>query len=273
MQVVNTLWETNKPLTATGLLMVPVLLFALAGLVFDPRTITGAPAWLKPAKFAVSISLYTLTLTWIFGYLPDWPRLRAWTGWTTAVVMVIEIACIALQATRGTASHFNVSTPRDMAIFAVMGTAILIAWAASIAIAVALFRQRFDDSVMGWAIRIGVLITILGAAAGGVMTRPTDEQLAQARLTQRMPVSGAHTVGAPDGGPGLPGTGWSLEHGDLRVPHFFGLHAMQILPLLAWVWRPKRAAAIIAAGAAYGAFFLMSLVQALTGNPLLGGLA
>jgi hypothetical protein len=104
------------------------------------------------------------------------------------------------------------------------------------------------------------------------MTQPTSEQLGQARLTQQMPIFGAHTVGAPDGGPGIPGTGWSREHGDLRVPHFFGLHAMQFLPLLAWLWKPNRPRAIIAAGAAYAAFFLMALVQALAGRPFLGGL-
>jgi hypothetical protein len=125
--------------------MAPVLVFSLAGLYFDPRIIGGAPAWLKPAKFAVSVFIYMLTLAWIFSYLPQWPRLRSRTGWITFVVMVIEIACIGLQAARGTTSHFNVATCLDTALFGTMGVAILIVWLASIAIAVALFRQEFSD--------------------------------------------------------------------------------------------------------------------------------
>lgn len=273
MQFLKSLWETNKPLTATGLLMLPVLVLSLAGLYFDPRLITGAPAWLKPAKFAVSISIYTLTLAWIFRYLPDWPRLRSRTAWITAAAMVIEMVIIGLQAWRGTTSHFNFSTPLDAALFVTMGVTILIAWFASIPICLALFRQTFADPVLGWALRIGVLITVIGAATGGLMTRPTSTQLAEARSTNHITIVGAHTVGAPDGGPGIPGTGWSLEHGDLRVPHFLGLHAMQFLPLLAWAWKPRRPAAIIAAGSAYGLFFLFALVQALAGLPFLGALS
>ena len=93
------------------------------------------------------------------------------------------------------------------------------------------WRQRFADPALGWALRLGLILTVLGASTGGLMTRPTAAQIANARATHQMPLSGAHTVGAPDGGPGLPLTGWSTRHGDVRVPHFIGLHAWQVLPL------------------------------------------
>ena len=86
-----------------------------------------------------------------------------------------------------------------------------------------------------------MVITIAGASTGGLMTRPTDAQLdADDGDAPGVTIIGAHTVGAPDGGPGLPGTGWSVEHGDLRVGHFIGLHALQVLPLMAWLlWRRR----------------------------------
>src|SRR3990170_1077819 len=70
------LWREDRALTGTAGLMLLVLALALAGLALDPRTITGAPAWLKPAKFAASIAIYTLTTAWIFTYLPGWGRTR-----------------------------------------------------------------------------------------------------------------------------------------------------------------------------------------------------
>ncbi len=267
----KTLWNTNKPLTALGLLMLPVLALTLIGLVVDPRMITGAPAWLKPAKFAVSIAIYSFTFAWIFSYLPEWPRVRTITGWITAITMILEMAIIGTQAARGTISHYNTRTPLDGALFAIMGFAILIAWGASVAITFALFRERSLNSAMGWALRLGMLITVFGSATGGLMVTPTKAQLAEARITHRRPVSGAHTVGAPDGGPGIPGTGWSLEHGDIRVPHFLGLHAMQVLPFLAWILKPKRPGLVIAMSAVYAALFVALLAQALAGIPLLGG--
>src|SRR6516165_932740 len=113
------LWKTDAPLTATGLLMLPVLAILAVGLIVDPRLITGAPAWLKPAKFALSIAVYVFTLAWMFTFIPGSGRTRRIVGRVTAIVMVLKLAIISLQAWRGTTSHFNFSTSFNAALFAV----------------------------------------------------------------------------------------------------------------------------------------------------------
>jgi hypothetical protein len=271
--MVKRLWQTSPELIATAALMLLVLAGAIVGLALDPTFITGAPAWLKPAKFAVSITIYTVTLAWIFTFIPEWRRTRRVVGWFTAATMVIEIAIIGGQAWRGTTSHFNVATAADAALFQIMGAAIVLQTLVSIAVAVALWRQRFDDLSLGWALRLGVAVTIAGALTGGLMTRPTQAQLEAARAGERMTIVGAHTVGAPDGGPGLIGTGWSTQYGDVRVPHFFGLHAMQTLPLVSLLLgrgrlrQAARTRLVLIASASYAALYVILLIQALRGVP------
>ena len=268
------MWRTSPELIATAALMGVVLAGALAGLAIDSRVITGAPAWLKPAKFAVSIAIYTVTLAWIFTRFPEWPRMRRIIGWITALTMVLEMTIIATQAWRGTTSHFNVGTPLDAVLFSIMGGAIVMQTFSTIAVAVALWRHRFEDLALGRALRFGMSITIAGALIGGLMTRPTTAQLEAARAGGRMTISGAHTVGAPDGGPGLPGTGWSTEHGDVRVAHFIGLHAIQALPVLVLLLRrggvapAERARMMLVAGPSYAAFCGILLLQAFRGVPV-----
>jgi hypothetical protein len=272
MTTLRRLYTTDAPLTVTGVLMAAALIPALAGLWLDPQVITGAPAWLKPAKFAVSTAIYTFTLAWMFAYLPDWRRTRRIVGSATAAILVFEVGVIYIQAWRGTTSHFNVSTPLDATLFAAMGLGIVLQVLASITVAVALWRQRFGDAAFGWALRLGMTLSIVGASTGGLMTTPRASQIAEARSTHHMAVSGAHTVGAPDGGPGLPGTGWNREHGDIRVAHFVGLHAMQVLPVVAWFLTRRRGPnaralrlTFVAAGS-YSALFVLLLAQALSGE-------
>ena len=268
------LWRTDPLLAGAGFFLLALAVPSAAGIWLDTRVITGAPAWLKPFKFAVSTGVYALTLVWLFSFVPSWPRMRRLVGRTTAAVLLLEVAIIGAQAWRGATSHFNVGTPLDAVLFSVMGLAIVAQTLASVAVAVALWKQSFADAALGWALRLGMTLTIIGAATGGLMTRPTAAQLADARATQRLTVAGSHTVGAPDGGPGLPVTGWSTQHGDLRVPHFVGLHAMQLLPLLAWSLRRRgterqRVRVTLAAAAVYGALFAGLLLQALGGTPFL----
>lgn len=268
------LWHTDRALTATGLGMLGLLLVFGVGLALDSRTVLGAPVWLKPAKFAVSIAIYCFTLAWAFTYLPQWRRMRRVVGVGSVIVFIVEIAIIAGQAGRGTTSHFNVGTPFDRTLFAIMGTAIVLQTLISVAVAVALWRTTFEDRALGWALRLGLIVTIVGASSGGLMTRPTAAQLAGARATGRMLVAGSHSVGGVDGGPGLPGTGWSAEHGDLRVAHFVGLHGFQLLPLLALVLRRRGVAQVVrsrmvaVAAASYVAFFGLAIGQALRGESI-----
>ncbi|HUP39925.1 MAG TPA: hypothetical protein VM115_07375 [Vicinamibacterales bacterium] len=272
--ILKTLWDSDARLTAVGLLMFALLAVIGVALVVDPRQVMGAPAWMKPAKFAISIGIYTLTLASVFTYLPEWPRTRRVVSWITAVTLMLEIVIIDVQAWRGTTSHFNVGTVIDGVLFSIMGLAIFAQTLAATAVAVALWRQRFSDRAIGWALRFGMTITIVGAMTGGLMTTPTRAQLDAARAGQRMTVSGAHTVGAPDGGPGLPGVGWDREHGDIRVAHFLGLHAVQMLPLLSLLlaargWDERRRVRVVwATSASYVSLFALLLWQALRGQSI-----
>jgi hypothetical protein len=275
MPFIARLWHTDRLVVLTGLVALALVPLSLAGLVLDPRVIAGAPAWLKPLKFATSIAAYAFTLAWVFTYLPDWPRTRRLVGRATAAALLLELVLIDGQAMRGTTSHFNTATPFDTAVFAVMGLIIVTQTVITIALAAALWRQRFEDPALGWALRLGLTVTILGAFTGGLMTRPTAAQIAAARVTHTLPISGAHTVGAPDGGPGLPLTGWSTTHGDVRVPHFVGLHAWQALPLLVLLALPRgrlsdrrRVQLTAAAAGTYAILFAALLIQALDGRPV-----
>jgi len=263
-------------LTVLGFIMAADLLFCGLGLLVDHRVITGAPAWLKPAKFAIS----TLIAAWSFAFciasVRTWPRFRRALDFILALALLIEIVLIDLQAARGTTSHFNFSTPFNGIVFGIMGVSIACIWLAMLLLTFLLFRQPFARPAWGWSLRLGMVLALIGTGSGALMTIPTSEQLAAAHANGKLPIAGAHTVGAPDGGPGLPVTDWSADHGDLRIAHFVGMHGLQILPLLAW-WlargRPRldertQRNFIFGTAVSYLAFFGLVLWQAFRGQSI-----
>lgn len=268
----SSLWTASQPLALTGWLMIADFVMSLVAMWFDPRQITGIDAWLKPAKFGLSSAVTCFTLAWIGGYLKDWPKVRTWGGRVFAVSIAIEIVVINLQAARGTTSHFNVSTPFNKGAFIVMGISICTLLFSMTAMTYALLRQTVRPASWKWAIRLGLLLSLVGAAGGGFMLRQTPEQ----KLIPHSPIFGSHTVGAPDGGPGLAELNWSNQHGDLRIPHFLGLHAMQFIPLFGlWLLGRRglseleRIRFVWLASCAYVDVFAMLTWQALRGQALL----
>lgn len=226
------LWAVNPPLIALGVASLVLLAITATLALADPRVITGAPAWVKPMKFAISTVFYAFSLVWLLGFIQGHRRLVAVIGWATTIALVVELVLIVLQVVRGVVSHFNYSTPLDAAIFSSMGAFIGLAWVMSLIAIVLLLRQRMRDGAFGWSLRLGLIAAALGMGLAFLMTAPNAAQIAALQAGAGTGILGAHAVGVPDGGPGLPLLGWSTEGGDLRIAHFFGLHGLQVLPLL-----------------------------------------
>ena len=224
--------------------------------VVDDRVLLGAPLWLKPLKFAISLALYSATLSWMLGQLRE--RALPRVGWIIAVAGSIEMVIIVGQAAVGNRSHYNIDTPLSAALWSTMGATIAVLWLATLAVALRFLKVPGRDRVAGTAIRMGLVVALIGLGEGFLMAS-----------------MGAHAVGVPDGGPGLPLVGWSTTGGDLRIAHFVGMHALQGLPLLAFALAATRldentrVRLVRIAAAAWTGLVVLLTWQALRAQPLL----
>jgi hypothetical protein len=214
--------------------------------------VLGINAWIKPMKFFFSIWIFCWTITWFLHYLRYKRQVQIYT-WVVVIVMIIEQVIITWQAANGRLSHFNTTTAFYNSLFTVMGIAIatLTVWTG--VIGYYFFKQKQFDVPMPyiWGIRLGIILFVIFSFEGGIMA---------ARL--------AHTVGAGDGGPGLPVVNWSTQYGDLRVAHFIGIHSLQILPLFGYYMaKNNRHTQFFAAG--YFMLTMFLFIQAFRQTPLL----
>ncbi|MEU3625431.1 hypothetical protein BS329_22305 [Amycolatopsis coloradensis] len=210
-----------------------ITVLCVLAMLIDQRTLNGEPLWAKPFKFAVSAVLYFFTWSWLVSVLPKFRRTASWLANVVTVIFAAEYALIVFQAARVRASHFNNATPLDDTIFQVMAGMIATLWTVNLGLTIVVMFTRLPDRATTWAARIGAVLGMIGISLATLMSNPTPDQQALLDATGQSAMIGAHTVGLPDGGPGLPILGWSTVGGDLRIPHFVGLHGLQALPLFA----------------------------------------
>ena len=241
----------------TGGLMMLLLLVVTLISIGDTRQILGLNPWIKPMKFMVSIAVFLWTVAWFMPETKPSLRSRAIVRWTIATAMTVEIVMIVLQSARGTSSHFNHATVFDDLVFSIMGMGVLFN---TLAMTLFLWIIRRDTPPHRagyiWGIRLGVAMFLLASMQGALIVG-----------------NDAHSVPGPDGGPGLPFVNWSTRSGDLRVAHFFGMHALQALPVVGFLLDRSRIAAartlVVGAGILWLAVTGGLLFMALNGQPLL----
>lgn len=263
----------HRPLMTLAALMLVCAVVSVVGILIDPRVILGAPAWAKPLKFSLSIFLYAITWAWLIAHLPRWRRIAHALGTVVAVALAIEQVAIVWAAATGTTSHFNVSDGVHVAVWTTMAIAIAVVYMCALITSIAVFFLQLPTPSLTFAVRAGAVIGLAGLGVAFFMTGPTSQQ-----LSDFQGIAGAHAVGVADGGPGIPLLGWSTVGGDYRVPHFIGMHALQLLPLLAlallalgrrWRWIAPASVQlrlIVTATVAYAASFVLLTLQAMAGQ-------
>lgn len=215
----------HRPLLWFGAVMAALTLVCFAAMFIDHRELLGVNVWEKPLKFSISAAVYAFTWSWLIAQLRHFRRLAWWAGTVSAVLILLEMVIIVGAAAFDTTSHFNVSSPLNVTLWAIMAFSISAVWGATFVVSILLFRNALGDRARTLAIRAGAIIALVGMGLAFLMTGPQGDQ-----ITNYQGIIGAHTVGQADGGPGLPLLGWSTVAGDLRIPHFVGMHALQLLP-------------------------------------------
>lgn len=248
--------------TLTVVSLIP-LVFAIAWAFVDARTIDGVHVWVKPLKFAVSLTLFFATIAVVERYLSETARsskIMLATGSAVSLAYLFELGYLIYMAAQAEKSHFNDSTPWHEAMYVLMGAG-AVTLVAGVGV-VGWVAKRDSGASLGAGLREGIWLGFLFAF---LLTLLVAGYLGSNE--------GAYVGLHPEGAPTVPLMGWSGVTGDLRPAHFMSIHAMQALPLLGW-WLDRRddSGAVIKvrlATLAYTALTLGLFAQALLGQPLI----
>ncbi len=211
----------------------------------------GVNAWYKPFKFAFSTVLFAWAMAYNCYYLPNF-NIQLF-NWSVIILLGFEIFYIAFQANKGQLSHYNVSTPIYAALYSMMALAASLVTIYTAYVGLLFFTNSFPElpNYYVWAIRLGILIFVIFSFEGFAMGSRMN-----------------HSVGALNDNSNWFIIGWSKTVGDLRVSHFIGMHALQLLPILSY-YVLKNTKLTIGLSIFYGLLALITLIQALQGRPLI----
>ena len=232
-------WSRGRTVERTaylvGALLVGSGLIHLGVLIASGGSWEGPLSFRKPTVFGLSFGMTLITVAWTASFLTLRDRARAALLYTFTAASVFETALVSVQTWRGVPSHFNLETPVDSLIARSLAGGGFVLVVVIVVLTLAAFRKnQAAPSSMLAAIRVGFAVLCGAMATGGAMI-----------------ARGMTLVFAGDSARAY-ATG-----GSLKPTHALTMHAILILPALAWVlsfanWsEQRRLRAVRIASAAY----------------------
>ena len=248
---ISQLKARNEFLFYYGILCFVAALFFLIMSKISPVQYNQVSAWYKPFKFAFSTFTFAWAMAWYCYYLPTFNV--SLFNWSVVILLSFEIVYIAIMASQGKASHYNVSSPLFSILYSMMALAATLVTLYTAYVGLLFFTNSFPElpHYYLWSIRLGIFIFVVFSFEGFLMGSRMN-----------------HSVGLLNDNSTLFILGWSKKVGDLRIAHFVGMHALQVLPILSfYVLKNTRLTWFFAFF--YLCLALFVLIQALNGKPLI----
>ncbi len=230
-------WNRDQLVERVGYLVGVLLL--LSGLVHVGILVVRGGSWAgplslrKPATFGISFGLTLITIVWVASFLQLGQRTRKLLLSAFTVACAVETALVSMQAWRGVPSHFNLETTFDGMIARTLAAGGFVLIAIVLVLTVIAFRRNPSVPLsLSIAIRTSFVI-LCGAMAVGAM----------------MIAKGMVLVFA-----GHPNLAY-VTGGSLRPTHAVMMHAILVLPFLAWLlsftnWSEARRVLVVSTAAA-----------------------
>jgi hypothetical protein len=196
----------------------------LSGVLHTIVLVTTGGSWLGPLSmrkavtFGLSFGLTLASVAWATSFLTVRPSWRSALLGAFTAASVAEVVLVSLQAWRGVPSHFNFETPFDNAVSMTLaaGGGVIILTVIGFT-AAALVEPGPEAPSLRLAVRAGLVVLLVALATGAVMIA-------------------RGVVAARGGDPQLAYT----TAGALKPLHAVAMHAILVLPALAWLLRFTR---------------------------------
>ena len=236
-------------LAATGFLLLVGGIFHVGVWLYLGGPLEGPISWRKPILFCFASGVTSISLAWLAGKL----QVTRWDNWLALIfslALLAEVGLICLQQWRGVPSHFNRSTSFDANVLAWIKGLVLVVTLVIAVMTVRSFGAIQMTRHVALAARSGMALLLISCLLGFAAELHGERQL---------------VLGKPPGNYG--------DAGVMKFAHGMPMHAIQVLPLLAFglslarLDEDQRCKSVLSACIGFWGLTIYAAIQTFSGRP------